>query len=232
MPSVLVSTYSPVQAGSVPAWRSTRNSAGVRRTRHSSSVVGRVVSSVAMLQRYVGGNRRTSGAARPPPAPVGPVMEDASPATFRPTWQQAFGRGLYLGGLPAVAGVTAAMPTLAVGLAPPPWLWPLLAFGPPSLGALIGLVVGRRTGTQICAGGIRTLSVFTDGLAPWSRIVDLRAERRGARTVVSVYLDSGASVQLQAPYSGGLFAADPQFERKVFALSHLWRSHRFGGLPG
>ena len=29
-----------------------------------------------------------------------------------------------------------------------------------------------------------------------------------------------------------LFAADPQFESKMFALSHIWRSHRFGGLPG
>jgi hypothetical protein len=60
----------------------------------------------------------------------------------------------------------------------------------------------------------------------------MRAERRGGRTVVSVYLDSGASVQLQAPYSGGLFAADPRFEAKMFALSYIWRSHRFGGLPG
>jgi hypothetical protein len=49
--------------------------------------------------------------------------------------------------------------------------------------------------------------------------------------VVSVYLDSGASVQLAAPYSGELFAADPHFELKVFALSHLYRSHRFGGVP-
>jgi hypothetical protein len=79
--------------------------------------------------------------------------------------------------------------------------------------------------------GIRTSSLLDVGEAPWNHVVDLRAERRGRRNVVSVYLDSGASVQLHAPYSGGLFAADPQFELKVFALSHLWRSHRFGGLP-
>jgi hypothetical protein len=92
--------------------------------------------------------------------------------------------------------------------------------------------VGRFTGTQISARGIRTVSVFSGGIATWNEVVDLRAERRGGRTVVSVYLDSGASVQLQAPYSGGLFAADPKFEGKMFALSHLWRSHRFGGLSG
>jgi len=63
-------------------------------------------------------------------------------------------------------------------------------------------------------------------------VVDLREERRGGRTVVSVYLDSGTNLVLRAPYSGGLFAADPRFEVKMFALSYMWRSHRFGGLPG
>jgi hypothetical protein len=164
-------------------------------------------------------------------------MEDASPATFRPTSQQALGRGLYFGVLVSVVGVAAAVLAAAVlawvgAGAPPPWVWPLLAFGPPLAGAGVGVVVGRRTGTEFGAGGIRTRSVFADGLAPWHRVVDMRAERRGGRTVVSVYLDSGASVQLNAPYSGGLFASDPQFEVKMFALSYIWRSHRFGGLPG
>jgi hypothetical protein len=165
-------------------------------------------------------------------------MEDASPATFRPTWQQALARGLYLGVLISLVGLTSgALATAVVTTwtevpAPPSWLWMLLGFGPPVVGALLGPPIRRRTGTQICAGGIRTLSVFADGLAPWNRVVDVRAERRGGRTVVSVYLDSGASLQLQAPYSGELFAADPHFESKMFALSHLWRSHRFGGLPG
>jgi hypothetical protein len=169
--------------------------------------------------------------------PVSPSMEDASPATFRPTRQQALGHGLYLGALVSVVGVAAALAATAV-LAwagtgePPPWLWAALAFGPPGGGAVIGVLVGRRTGTQICAGGIRTLAPFAEGVAPWSRVVDMRAERRGGRTVVSVYLDSGASVQLRAPYSGGLLSADPQFEVKMFALSHMWRSHRFGGIPG
>src|SRR3954469_24029815 len=56
MPGVFVETYSPVHGASVPAWRSTRNSVGVSRTRHSSSVAGSgaVVSSVAMRTPYVG----------------------------------------------------------------------------------------------------------------------------------------------------------------------------------
>jgi hypothetical protein len=170
---------------------------------------------------------------------VGFLMDDASAATFRPTSQQALGRGLYFGALVSVVGMIAGLFASAVlswreAEPPPSWLWPLLAFGPPAVGAVTGLLVGRRTGIQLCAGGIRTQSAWPGGddLAPWSRVVDMRAERRGGRTVVSVYLDSGASVQLQAPYSGGFFAADPQFELKMFALSHIWRSHRFGGLPG
>jgi hypothetical protein len=164
-------------------------------------------------------------------------MEDASPATFRPTWQQALARGLYLGALVSLIGIASlALATVAAAwtgvMAPPSWVWAVLAAGPPLGGALLGPPVARRTGTEICAGGIRIHSVFADGIAPWNRVVDVRAERRGARTVVSVYLDSGTSLQLQAPYSGELFAADPHFESKMFALSHLWRSHRFGGLPG
>ena len=147
-------------------------------------------------------------------------MEDAS---FRPTRRQSVGRGLYLGVLLATVLLGAA-----VLIGPPAWAWALLFAGPPLAGAAGGLVIGRQAGVQICAGGIRTRS----GLAPWRQVVDLREERRGGRTVVSVYLDSGASLVLGAPYSGGLFAADPRFEVKMFALSYMWRSHRFGGLPG
>jgi hypothetical protein len=162
-------------------------------------------------------------------------MDDASP-TFRPTWQQALGRGLYLGVLVSAFGITVALlVTFAVlawaeGTAPPAWLWAMLAFGPPLTGALIGTpACRRRSGVRICADGIRTGS---SQVTQWDQVVDLRAERRGGRTVVSIYLESGANLQLQAPYSGELFAADPRFEGKMFALSSLWRSHRFGGLPG
>jgi Bacterial PH domain len=167
-------------------------------------------------------------------------MEDASAgvrARFRPTRRQALSRGLFLGVLVAsvalCAGLLAATAAVIwIGAPTPPlWVWPALAFAPPVLGGVLGVPLGRRLGTEIDAGGIRTVAPFARGTAPWSRVVDLRAERRGARTVVSVYLDTGRSVQLRAPYSGELFAADPQFELKVFALSHLWRSHRFGGLP-
>ncbi|MEV4346252.1 PH domain-containing protein [Actinoplanes sp. NPDC049596] len=158
---------------------------------------------------------------------------DASAAMFRPTWQQALGRGLYLGSI-ANVGVLLffVIATWADAISPPGTGWAVVSVGPAVAGALIGLAARGRTGTQVSSGGIRTRSVFADGVARWADVADMRAERRGARMVVSVYLRDGASVQLRAPYSGGFFAADPKFEGKMFALSHLWRSHRFGGLPG
>jgi hypothetical protein len=159
-------------------------------------------------------------------------MEDASAACFRPTWQQSLARGVYLGALVSVAAVPVVLLAVLFGApSPPVWAWAVLTFGPALAGAPAGLVWSRTAGTVIHAGGIRTESPFTAEVEPWSRVVDLRAERRGGRTVVSVYLSSGASKQLSAPYSGEFLAADPQFEMKVFALSHLWRSHRFGGVP-
>jgi hypothetical protein len=150
-------------------------------------------------------------------------------AQFRPTWQQAFARGTYLGVLGSVLGVSAGL-LVATSTAPPAWIWSLPAFGP-LLGVAAGVLLRLRLGTAAVADGIRTVTPSGEDVEPWSRVVDLRAERRGARTVVSVYLESGASVQLRAPYSGELFAADPRFEQKVFALSQLWRCHRFGGVP-
>ena len=152
---------------------------------------------------------------------------------FRPTWQQSAGRGCYLGTVAATGVVLiTALLMWAEAVEPPGWFFAAVAIALPATAALVAMAAGRRTGTQVGAGGIRTLSVFTDDVASWDDVADLRAERRGGRMVVAVYLHSGASVRLHAPYSGGLLAADPGFEGKMFALSHLCRTHRFGGLPG
>ncbi len=159
-------------------------------------------------------------------------MEDASAGLFRPTSQQSLARGVWRGALISAAGLVVALVAVLAGAAPPaPWAWVALTLGPALAGAAAGLLWCRRSGTVIDAGGIRTESPFAAEVEPWSRVVDLRAERRGGRTVVSVYFSSGASKQLTAPYSGDFLAADPRFEMKLFALSHLWRSHRFGGVP-
>ena len=144
-------------------------------------------------------------------------------SAFTPTWRQSLRHGIAVGVLTGVVIVLVAL-VVEPGAGP---LLMSIAGGSLGAGAAAAVLLGRR-GTRIEAGGIRT----AEGHQPWSRVVDLRAERRGTRTVVSVYLDSGVSVQLAAPYSGdGPLIADPQFELKVSALSHLWRSHRIGGVP-
>jgi hypothetical protein len=107
-------------------------------------------------------------------------------ARFTPTWQQALGRGLYHGVLASVLGGTVTILAWAAAGAPPAWWWAVLIVGPPVTGGAVGVLVGNRLGTEIDARGIRTVSPFTRGEQPWSGVVDLRAERRGGRTVVSV----------------------------------------------
>jgi hypothetical protein len=41
-----------------------------------------------------------------------------------------------------------------------------------------------------------------------------------------VYLDTGQTAWLRAPYHGRLLASDPGFERKLFMLRNLWETHR------
>ncbi len=151
---------------------------------------------------------------------------------LRPTWSQALGRGLVLGlfaggvVLAVAAGVCAAAAVLTGAGPPPGRAWLALVLGPPVVGAVLGVVLARCFATQVDASGIRLDPYGTP--APWHRVVDLRAERRNSRTVVAVYLDCGAAVQLGAPYDGEFLAADPAFERKLVLLSQQWRSHRIG----
>ena len=154
------------------------------------------------------------------------------PTRFRPTWPQAAVRGLVLG---LLAGAVLLLVTGAVAAlnavlhrpgSPSGDAWAALVALPPLLGTVLGLALGRWHAVEVDAYGIR---VGPFGVRePWGRVVDLRAERRHSRTVVAVYLDGGTTVQLRAPYDGGLLEADPAFERKLFALSAVWRSHRIG----
>lgn len=156
-------------------------------------------------------------------------MGDAAGAWFRPTLRQAAGRGLWLG-LVAAAVLVAVVGLVVVvrGVQRPPWV--VLAGVPPVLGVAVALVLGRRDRVRVDAAGIRPGG--RERARPWCEVTDLRAERRGGCTVVQVYLVSGLAVRLAAPYDGVLLGADPEFERKVFALAHQWRSHRIGGTAG
>ena len=159
-------------------------------------------------------------------------------ATFRPTWRQAFWAGLYLGGATAFA---AALTASVVAFVPPklgrftgpalhaavlPGAAWLAILAPLPVGALIGLVLGRRRGISLDGRGVHALPPSRGGVAPWSMVADVRAERRRRRTVVAVYLRDGSILRLRAPYDGELLARDPDFERKLFMICHLWETHR------
>jgi hypothetical protein len=138
--------------------------------------------------------------------------------SFRPTWRQAIGRGL-------CAGVVCAAVALVVAFVVPARLRPALVVVPLVI-ALAGVVASRRAGTEIDEYGIRRTVPALPGVASWRQVVDIRPERRHRRTVVAVYLDSGETLRLPAPYDGLWLARDPFFERRLFMLVHLWETHR------
>jgi hypothetical protein len=173
---------------------------------------------------------------RPEPRAGGPPPRVE--AAFRPTVRQALGHGLYVGGLIgltlATAGAVAAAVWWGAGEREPDHTGLGLlgiAVLPTLLGALVGLVAGSWIGTDADGRGIHRVpsvprSASHRSLAPWPEIVDIREERRRNRTIVAIYLDTGAVLSLRAPYDGRLLAHDPAYERKVFTLLNLWETHR------
>jgi hypothetical protein len=152
-------------------------------------------------------------------------------ARFRPTPRQAAARGGVAGAVAgAVLAVLLAASHLTAGVAE--WWLVAVAFAVPlAAGAVLGPAFIGESGADVDDLGIHRAPANQPALAPWRfapwrGIVDIRAERRGPRTVVAVYLDSGVMHQLAAPYDGRLLAGDPDFERKLFTLRNLWETHR------
>jgi hypothetical protein len=158
--------------------------------------------------------------------------------TFRPTWRQALSAGLRAGGagtsvLALVAAAATAVPPLAeritgttLGLPQlPPLAW-IAVLVPLPLGTLGGLLLGRQVGVRLDGVGVHPLTLAPQSVAAWGRVMDIRTERRRRRTVIVLYLRDGSIVRLRAPYDGGLLGRDPQFERKLFMIRHVWETHR------
>ena len=150
--------------------------------------------------------------------------------SLRPTAVQAVGRGVYHGAAAGAAGSLIVFLTVVV-VAREPGLVALVAVLAPLLvggwvGAALGLWFGRYEGADIDDRGIRFVPDTLPAFAAWPEIEDLRVERYGGRLHVAVYHDDGWSIRLRAPYDGRLLAADPEFERKLFMLRHLWETHR------
>ena len=150
---------------------------------------------------------------------------------FRPTRTQAVGRGVFVGLLAGAVGAVLILVALAAGLdrlVLPGWLavvTPLLVGA--VAGGLLAMALGRDEGADVDDLGIQPVPADDRaGSWPGPASQDLRAERRGGRTQVAVYLDTGQVSRLRAPYDGRLLAADPEFERKLFMLRNLWETHR------
>jgi hypothetical protein len=107
----------------------------------------------------------------------------------------------------------------------------LVLLAPVVVCGLAGLVLYRRDGVDVDHRGICGDAPGGIEIQPWPRIVDLRTERRGGRTEVTAYLDTGPPVRLPAPYDGRLLARDPGFEHKYFTLRQIWETHRTWNIP-
>jgi hypothetical protein len=161
------------------------------------------------------------------------------PLRFRPTWRQALGRGMWVGllvtGALALTGLAALLaPVVAhwlTGVEPhrvvPLRIWWVLTV-PVPLGALAGVLLRRRVGADLDSAGAWSVPGALGDSAPWRRVVEVRMERRGRRTVVALPLVDGSIVRLRAPYDGHLLGRDPDFERKQFRIRLLWETHRYG----
>jgi hypothetical protein len=158
--------------------------------------------------------------------------------TFRPTWRQALSAGLRAGAagclaLALLAAAATAAPPLAGRLSgttvdaamPPLPAWAAVALSLP-VGTLASLLLARLLGVRLDGVGVHPLALRSQTVATWPRVADVRTERRRRRTVVVLYLRDGSIVPLRAPYDGGLLGRDPQFERKLFLIRHVWETHR------
>ncbi|HTF11535.1 MAG TPA: hypothetical protein VK659_25505 [Asanoa sp.] len=143
--------------------------------------------------------------------------------------------GLLVVGALALTGLAALLaPVVAhwlVGVEPhrtvPPQTWWALA-PPVPVGGLMGLLLRRRVGADLDSVGVWAVPGAIGASAPWHRVVEVRMERRGRRTVVALPLLDGSIVRLRAPYDGHLMGRDPEFERKQFRIRLLWETHRYG----
>lgn len=153
-------------------------------------------------------------------------MSGMLPVRFRPTSRQVFGRAIRIGLLTAAV---VAVPVLILwtrgGLV---WAEVLLLPVACVAGALLAAPLLRRGGVDVDETGVHPVvpGPTRRDYAPWHHIVDIRAERRGARTVPVIYLDSGRSWRLRVPYDGILLSRDPHFDEKLSTIRNMWETYR------
>lgn len=145
---------------------------------------------------------------------------------FRPTWRQVVGRGLLAALIMALIAAVFPLWETARGVFVWPDLLPVMAGF--VVGALVAVPLAYRSGAAVDGLGVHPITIgrSTFGYAPWARIVDIRPERRGTRTVPVIYLDTGEMMRMRAPYTGPLLAGDRHFDEKVYMLRSMWETRR------
>jgi hypothetical protein len=150
------------------------------------------------------------------------------PITYRASFVQVIGFILYLCGaffvLPVAVGIAVSAATGRD--------WPLVVA---AVAASFGIIVIVLSALIV---PLARVTVDDIGLHPrvagrratsfgaWRSIVDLRTERRGTRTILAVYLETGTIWRLQTPYSGAALARDRHFDEKVESIRQRWQAHR------
>jgi hypothetical protein len=150
----------------------------------------------------------------------------ALPVRYRPTSRQLVGRAVRSGLLTsAVVAVPVAVRFVGGNLMSAELIAVPLAF---VAGALVSAPLLRRGGVDVDETGIHPVlpGAARRDHAAWQQIIDIRAERRGARTVPVVYMKSGRAWRLRVPYDGPLLGRDPHFDEKLCTLRNMWDTYK------
>lgn len=147
------------------------------------------------------------------------------PVRFRPTSRQILGRAMLVGLLTAVV---VAIPVVVLWARGELVWWEVLLLPVGCVaGALLAAPLLRRGGIDVDESGVHPVipGPARREFAPWHHINDIRAERRGARTVPVIYLDGDRSWRLRVPYDGVLLGGDPHFDEKLCTIRNMWETH-------
>lgn len=94
-------------------------------------------------------------------------------------------------------------------------------------GAVVSVAIMSRAGVDLDEAGIHPLlpGSLRRLHVPWHLITDIRAERRGTKTVPVVYIASQKVWRLRVPYDSSLLGGDPQFDKKICTMRNMWETY-------
>lgn len=157
----------------------------------------------------------------------------AAKITFRPTPRQIAARALLIASLSCPAALLPAAAHMAVSGGWRPGVLGVIVLAAAAIAWAVAGWGSRRVGVVVDEQGVRPIAGGGRGWH-WTAVADIRAERRGGRTVPVVYpVDPARDPwRLRVPYSGRALAVDEELDEKIFVMRSLWGSHRHGPTSG